>query len=1285
MADPTNTNSEPSEPSPRAEKARRRWLFRWLVKLFAWFGAMILVAAVIVCGVAWLAWRNLTGLANLVASEFAAPYRIEMGHVDASKKGVIRVRDLRLSPDTLPEGAPPLLAIAGVTLDYDLAELRAERKFRRIALEGPVVRLSDASLPGGEGKAADGGEDGGAAPDLSALRKLTDQLSVKGGRVESELTGAPPFSFNWELEAGALDFAAEEWLSEAPVTLKLADVTAGKNGDLLRAAKIDAAVKVRPNLGAIEVDELALGGFSARLTPADLAAFGEKNAEPSSPAAGGDGEATPKNGAGKGKGGGFAVVIRRLRLPNARFAAAGFDGSAGAGSMPVLPDVSFETSVDWRDLSFSAGNGELGAPGPLALTLRRLRIAGNAAEAGDAPALATIDAVTAEFLPAELSGPKRRVRSLALARPVIEWSRETTGRFAAGSAKPAASPESAAAPSEAGEAPGVFTVDRWTVADGEVTLRDLGAADAPLPAARFGIEGDFRDLSFGDGLPESPAVQTLTLRAPRVGDREEEPAFEAESIEARFRVADVLDRHRVESFAMKKPVLNLTDTALPAWVVEKLSASSEEAAPSESPSATEPKEESPPSPIWTVDELAVEEGIFRVDTGARGDTLPRTQGQFRLVSREAEAGAGTGKDLAGEATHPYRVELTRIRVRSRPPRSGEAAVADPKAAEVSKAEPRPRPDGLPEAPAEPDPSPRLGGLFPKDAPPPPAPADGAEAKVAGEGQERGSNGFDVGFVKSLIVDFTAEGLQRDRRIEKIAIDGATLQIGEGLRQFVEGDDKGKAGGDGGKKPEAATPGDGDAGKTVGGQAAAAASEPEKPEKGWRIGEFSVEHSRVRFEALIPQIAGLEFDIETKLEDLPLSGTGMQLQDKPQKIELSGIEIRDPYDGFLRVAYLPSVFAEFTLAGLANRRVDKVDLIGPELNVGQPLFWWVDYQRNYRKQNEGVAVGFEGAVAPDPAPAEDAEGEPGWEIKQINAHFGKIVIAPVGYPIGVVPFPFEATTNMDKGDINLKLRIPNEDHVYEFPNLQLSLHGLEGKIEFNVPIKQESNNLVQTFELKKAVWQQFVAEKLYLTVTYDTNGIFGRFGGAAYNGYAEGEFNVYLDDLGKWDAWVSGTELDMGPITRAIAPEQFVMDGKVSGKLVSEGRNLVFGETYGELVSLTPGRINVTKVDDLLENLPESWSAWKKSFAKIGFDVLKDFDYDEGRGDLYFLNRDGWLRLALEGPEGARKFNLYAHDWRGEKKTDPDAETAAGDTETKHETETKNAGAVAATQQGTVGD
>jgi hypothetical protein len=501
------------------------------------------------------------------------------------------------------------------------------------------------------------------------------------------------------------------------------------------------------------------------------------------------------------------------------------------------------------------------------------------------------------------------------------------------------------------------------------------------------------------------------------------------------------------------------------------------------------------------------------------------------------------------------------------------------------------------------------------------------------------NEGDVFSVKEIEVDFTANQIQRTRRIGKVKMSGAVLTVGEGLKSIAE------AGEEGGKiapvedpapallpappaPPQAATP-------------PAPAGTPATRLPAWLIEEVEITQSQVQFDALIPQVEGLRFAIETRLTDVPLSLDGLLAEEKLQKIELAGIEIKDPYNSFITVAFLPTIFVEFSLAGLARQEIEKIDLIGPSLHVGQGLFWWIDYQRNFREQNEGASVGIDAGV--------EAARKPDWVIKTINASAGKIVIAPIGIPIGIVPFPFDATTSMSGGNIELKLTIPDEDHVYRFPDYKVDLYGLTGDVQFNVPVQEIDNNLVQTFALKRAVWKEHEARDLYITVTFDSDGVYGQFGGASYDGYAEGQFNFYLNDPGKWDAWVAGTGMDTGPLTKVLVPDTFLMEGRVSLKVIAEGRDKVVGETTGEFQTTTPGWFDITKLDAVLEKLPPEWNNLKRGLAELSLNALKRFDYDKGAGSLYFQNSAGELNLRFAGDYGSRELNFYLHDQRNTKR------------------------------------
>ncbi|MEM7601893.1 MAG: hypothetical protein AAF357_10825, partial [Verrucomicrobiota bacterium] len=482
--------------------------------------------------------------------------------------------------------------------------------------------------------------------------------------------------------------------------------------------------------------------------------------------------------------------------------------------------------------------------------------------------------------------------------------------------------------------------------------------------------------------------------------------------------------------------------------------------------------------VYRIDDLLLEEGRIDADTQIADGRVPKVSADFTLA-RNADA----------EDVHAYELVLTDLLLRNHARNLVPVAAAREEAAPAT--------------------------LFPKVGPPRLATPVRAEEVIT---------------VEQVNVDFTASRLFRDRRIDQIRVRGGILKVGEGLKSLAtpglappddESDSEPEADGD----PEASRPSE----ETEPAAPGEVASPTPPPLPIWTIDQLEITESRVRFEALIPEVEGLEFAINTALEEVPLSLQGILDQEKLQKVELTGIEIKDPYDSFITVAVLPTIFVEFSLGGLARQEIERIDLINPALHVGQGLFWWIEYQRKFRDQNEGARIGLEGE-----GPILD-EGAADWVIREIKASSGKIVIAPKGIPLGMVPFPFNATTNFGGETFALDLTIPEEDFVYDFPNYKVKLIGLSGDVQFNVPVQEVDNNLVQVFRSKRVIWRKHEAEDLFLDVTFDASGVYGKFGGEAYDGYVEGQFNFYLEEESRWDAWISGTNLDTGPLTAQIVP------------------------------------------------------------------------------------------------------------------------------------------------------
>lgn len=1239
-----NPKSISPEPGKRKERRHLRLLGRLFLRLFRWFlGATVLVV-MITCVVAVIAWHQLTGVVTMVANQLIAPYRIEFGKVDASKRGLVLVEDLALYPPAEwgEVDGRPWVSVEQIDITYDLRELRLERRFRTAVLLNPVIRIDDHSLDlfgEGEASGSSANEPGATPPDLRFLGKLADRVDVVGGLLEIDTSHAPPIQTKWDLEIPAVDFGGRDWINEKPVVLQLTEVAVGVDGRLGTIEGLEVNGRLRADFGGIEITEVSLKSPKLTLSPDHLAGSEEEAETGEDPVTTGEPEGAPVPKQDPGQAG-FEILVEALQVSGAEISIEGFDGREGRLS---IPDTAFATAIDWRDLKIQGG--EVSAGEPVTLTLQDFAVDGRLEPgSGAAPPTARIERLEVVFDPETLLS-ERRLESVEFHAPVLELSPDSLALFLGGGQSEAGGDSTAAEVAVAEvteqEAKG-WSVGRLEITEGRLLAEGWNWEDRELPSLETRWEVELEDLSdrlfSGETTPgESSTTQQLRLDKVLVGtesSRPEKALLSLESLELRLDVVELMTNRRLEALTIDAPVIQWEDDRLPSWVaafftegggVKGHEGTGEVGMTAEA--GTDPEEsgqeERVDLPPFVVEQLEVNDGNLRFDSNLLGARVPVVESRFQVRTEGLPPGVEEG------SLHPYRLFLSQMKIEARSERSDGEPTAET-AAEVFESE------------------------------------------------------REVASARQLTVDFTAEGLQRDRKVDRIELRGADFFLGSGLQQLLQAEDgeedESKEPGPEGTKSDNVPAVD----ESTQGDRAEAGEGASAPgvESEWTLGEFLVTESRVHIESLIPQVEGLEFAVETRMEEVPLGQAGLLAQDHPQKVELAGIEIRDPYDSFITVAFLPTIFVEFSFAGLVEQRIDKIDLMNPAIHIGQGLFWWVDYQRNYRAQNEGG--GFEGtSVEVDPgedvaeaeAQARESEADEsggGWSVGQINAHFGKLVIAPTGQPIGIVPFPFDASTNLDEGEISLSLQIPKEQqYVYEFPDLKLALFGLSGNVEFNVPIEQEDNNLVQTFSLDRAVWKQYEVEDLYLTVTYDTDGIYGRFGGVAYGGYAEGQFNIYLNDVGVWDAWLAGTDLDMGPITEVIAPESFLMAGKVNAKLVSEGRKLEFGETHGEILALSPGHFDFTKANEFIENLPEGWSHWKRSATQLSLETLKRFNYETGKGDLYFINRDGWLRLNLEGETGSRNLEVHAHDWRSE----PEEATDSGNGEGEQDEEATSAVAI----------
>ncbi len=407
------------------------------------------------------------------------------------------------------------------------------------------------------------------------------------------------------------------------------------------------------------------------------------------------------------------------------------------------------------------------------------------------------------------------------------------------------------------------------------------------------------------------------------------------------------------------------------------------------------------------------------------------------------------------------------------------------------------------------------------------------------------------------------------------------------------------------------------------------------ERPWKIRRLDIHNGRVVIADLGVEIPEVQLDLNTKLNDVPLSSDIAFASNELQKVELADLSLHSPLDPFVTVVNLKTVFVSFSFAQLMRQEIDSLVLLNPIILISPDLFWYVDELKKRQA---------------DPTPADSsspvASEEAGWRLNRFEAAFGQLVIANQGQAPIALPLSFATRaddirfSNFNDLQLQLSLLVPTAD--YSFPAYQISFRRLGGEIKFGLPPEEEANNLVQTLRSDSVRWRQFLGTKVFWSVTYDEKGIYGSFGGAAYGGYLNGEFSFFLKPESPWQGWISGSKIDLTQLTDLLAPQNFSMTGPADFALTVKARSKDIEEVKGEFRTRQPGRLKIGKLDELLANIPAQWSNLKQSATRIGLETLRDFDYESGHGDIAFAGRTGKFTLRLQGPHGSRNFDVHIH-------------------------------------------
>lgn len=474
------------------------------------------------------------------------------------------------------------------------------------------------------------------------------------------------------------------------------------------------------------------------------------------------------------------------------------------------------------------------------------------------------------------------------------------------------------------------------------------------------------------------------------------------------------------------------------------------------------------------------------------------------------------------------------------------------------------------------------------------------------------------WIGSAQVDFTAAGLFGRREIGGVTITEMDFLLGQKFRSLLAAMDEGKAPTTTAQPSPVVTP------------PAADGASP------WKIKDFRIINGRATLADLGVELPNIGFKLDTELNDLPLSGDIRYAGTDVQEVTIRDLTINSPHDPFVPVLNFASITLRFSLAEILRQKIEEVRFDRPTIFVGEQLFWYADELKQRAAATPAAA----------PQPGQPAQPQPSWSIDKLLVKDGGLVIANAGQAGLAVPFGFSSVAENlrfnDLSDLRLKVKLSIAEGDYAFPSYELAFKQLKGGLEFGLPPGSDARNVVQDFSAASVKWKQFDARKLWLSVTYDVNGIYGRFGGAAYSGYIAGEFDFYMQPDTPWSGWVDGTNLELKGITDALAPRNFQLSGPANFDVEVNGLNHEIERFTGKMTMKKPGKLRIGKLDELIAAIPAAWGSIKKGSTRITLETLRDFDYTSGNADFWFAGGQGRLALKVQGSRGSRNFDVAVH-------------------------------------------
>jgi hypothetical protein len=400
----------------------------------------------------------------------------------------------------------------------------------------------------------------------------------------------------------------------------------------------------------------------------------------------------------------------------------------------------------------------------------------------------------------------------------------------------------------------------------------------------------------------------------------------------------------------------------------------------------------------------------------------------------------------------------------------------------------------------------------------------------------------------------------------------------------------------------------------------------------------------------PGMPAVPIDVATidpiVVNNLKIGGGGDDAgSQEDQTISVQNLVIHSPYDPLTDVMKFEEISLTFSWAGIQRQELKELLIKKPTVYIGHDLFYFAD-QLQAAPKAAGSGTNNQSAA---PAASANSQVSP-WKIGHFHLWGGRLVVYSFGKPGFPLPMIFMAETdNMVLDNFaslpfnKLGFDIPPTD--LEYPQIGLKLRQLQGELFVGLPLSDpKAQNLTPSLSIEEMEWKGIKATGIKTFVTFSRDGIITKLWAEAEHGGLEAGVYVDLNDF-SWSGWGSADKVMLDHLTRMLSPDNFIMDGRASGRFIVHGKLSEVTGLGGSLSLVDKGKVQIVSVDEMMNKLPGDWWQPKREAVKALLEAFRDYDYTLGETEFTYAPPESFLKLSLDGKQGKRNFDLRWHDLR----------------------------------------